>query len=66
MKAYIITGSAGLLGSRLSLLLLQKGHIVVGIDNNSREKFFGKRGSVESNLKSLKIMKITTILLLLF
>ena len=54
MKTYIITGSAGLLGSRLSHLLLQKGHIVVGIDNNSREKFFGKRGSVESNLEKLK------------
>ena len=33
MKTILVTGSAGFIGSALSLKLLAQGHFVVGIDN---------------------------------
>ncbi len=33
MATYLVTGAAGFIGSKVSELLLQAGHIVVGIDN---------------------------------
>ena len=33
MKSVLVTGSAGFIGSALSLKLLESGHNVVGIDN---------------------------------
>ncbi|NQU30042.1 MAG: GDP-mannose 4,6-dehydratase, partial [Anaerolineae bacterium] len=33
MSNYIVTGAAGFIGSRVSQLLIEKGHSVIGIDN---------------------------------
>ena len=41
----LITGSNGLIGSEAAKFYLEKGWKVTGIDNNSREKFFGPAGS---------------------
>ena len=40
-KNVLVTGSAGFLGSHLSEKLSNMGHNVIGIDNDSRRKFFG-------------------------
>ncbi len=45
MKIAIITGSAGLIGSESVSFFSDKFDLVVGIDNNLREYFFGKDGS---------------------
>ena len=44
MSIAIVTGSNGLVGSEVAAFLLNKGFIVIGIDNNQRKKFFGKDG----------------------
>ena len=49
----LITGSGGLIGSEASRFYLSGGREVVGIDNNSREKFFGPTGSVLPSLDHL-------------
>ena len=58
MSVVLITGSCGLVGSESVEFFISKGFDVVGIDNNSRSKFFGKDGDinwVKSNLvKSYK------------
>lgn len=41
MKRAIVTGSTGLVGKEVALQLLAEGYEVHGIDNHSREKFFG-------------------------
>lgn len=41
MKAAIVTGSGGLIGSAASKFLLNKGFIVYGVDNDMRKYFFG-------------------------
>jgi CDP-paratose 2-epimerase len=41
----LITGSGGLIGSGLAQDLLDRGHLVFGVDNDSRARFFGKDGS---------------------
>lgn len=43
----IISGSCGLVGSSAVSRLLDNGWQVVGIDNNSREEFFGAEGSTK-------------------
>ena len=53
MSVAIITGSSGLIGSEATKFFHAKGFDVVGIDNNMREYFFGKDGSVEWNTKQL-------------
>lgn len=45
MKVAIVTGSAGLIGSESVNFFSDKFDVVVGIDNNMREYFFGKDGS---------------------
>ena len=50
----IITGSAGLIGSQAVRYFAQKGHHVIGIDNNMRMQFFGKEGDT-SNVKAMLI-----------
>jgi CDP-paratose 2-epimerase len=50
----LITGSSGLIGSEAVLHYDSLGHTVVGIDNNMRERFFGKEGSTLWNLERLK------------
>ena len=44
MSVVLITGSCGLVGSEAVSFFTSKGFDVVGIDNNSRLKFFGKEG----------------------
>lgn len=53
MSIAIITGSSGLIGSEATRFFHAKGFDVVGIDNNMREYFFGKDGSVEWNTTQL-------------
>ncbi len=45
MKKVLITGSAGLIGSQATKFFIEKGHTVVGIDNNMRSYFFGPEAS---------------------
>ena len=50
----LITGSGGLIGYTASNFFLNKKFNVIGIDNNMREKLFGKNSSVKDNILSLK------------
>lgn len=50
----IVTGSGGLVGSEMCRFLINKGWNVIGIDNNSREKFFGEAGSTANVVMSLR------------
>ena len=52
--AILVTGSGGLIGSATCKLFLSKGQNVIGIDNNMRKAFFGKKGDVGSTITSLK------------
>ena len=54
MSVAIITGCSGLIGSEAAKFFHETGFEVVGIDNNMREYFFGKDGSVEWNTQTLK------------
>jgi CDP-paratose 2-epimerase len=45
MSVVIITGSAGLIGSRAAQHFAGLGHTVVGVDNDMRQVFFGPEGS---------------------
>ena len=45
MKKVLITGSAGLIGSKCVQKFHQLGYAVVGIDNDMRSYFFGKNSS---------------------
>jgi len=56
MSVVLITGSCGLVGSESVDFFTSKGFDVVGIDNNSRLKFFGKDGDtrwIRNNLMKL-------------
>ncbi len=53
-KFVLITGSDGLVGSECVKYFSQLGYSILGIDNNSRKKFFGEEASVLWNRKSLK------------
>ena len=46
MSVVLITGSCGLVGSESVKFFTSKGFDVIGIDNNSRLKFFGKDGDI--------------------
>jgi CDP-paratose 2-epimerase len=54
MDVLIITGSAGLIGSEAVEFYSDKFDLIVGIDNNQREYFFGEGASVEWNNNRLK------------
>ena len=47
MSLILITGSCGLVGSESVNFFHKKGFEIIGIDNNLRQKFFGKDGSTE-------------------
>ena len=47
----LITGSGGLIGSEAAIYFLNKGHKVIGVDNDKRKAFFGS--SVISNIDNL-------------
>lgn len=49
MAVAIVTGSAGLIGSESVSFLADKFDIIIGIDNNLRQYFFGNDGSTEWN-----------------
>ena len=57
MKYILITGSAGLIGSECSEFFVKKGFKVLGLDNDSRKKFFGSSGSTNNRKKQLTQMK---------
>src|SRR5687768_16142537 len=54
MSVVIVTGCSGLIGSEATKFFHAKGFDVVGIDNNMREYFFGRDGSVTWNTLALK------------
>lgn len=54
MRKALVTGSAGLIGSESTKFLIEKGFIVVGIDNNMRQYFFGEEASTEWNKTRLQ------------
>ena len=49
----LVTGAGGLIGSEAVRYFL-KDHLVWGIDNDMRSKFFGEEGSVISTIERLK------------
>ena len=55
MSVAIITGCSGLIGSEATKFFHAKGFDVVGIDNNMREYFFGRDGSITWNTQALKV-----------
>jgi len=54
MKVAIITGSAGLIGSEAVEFFSKKFDLIIGIDNNMREKFFGCDASTIWNKERLE------------
>jgi CDP-paratose 2-epimerase len=54
MRIAIITGSAGLIGSEATHFFASKLDLVIGIDNNMREEFFGADASTLWNKKRLE------------
>lgn len=54
MSVVVVTGSNGLVGSFVSKFMVDKGFVVIGIDNDLRRYFFGEKGSTRltgSNLE---------------
>ena len=49
----IVTGSGGLIGSQCVRLLCEEGWQVVGVDNDTRQSFFGPDGSTLAIVKEL-------------
>jgi CDP-paratose 2-epimerase len=54
MNIALVTGSAGLIGSEAVEFFSEKFDLVVGIDNNMREEFFGSDASTLWNRERLK------------
>ena len=54
MSISIVTGSGGLIGAEAVKFFSGKFNKIIGIDNNSRQYFFGKTASVISNINKLK------------
>lgn len=53
MKKVLVTGSAGLVGSEVSMYYAELGYKVFGIDNNQRAVFFGSNGDTTWNRERL-------------
>ena len=53
MRAVIVTGSAGLIGSETVKRFAQDGHRVIGIDNDMRAQFFGAEASTRKTRDQL-------------
>ncbi|MGA1845087.1 MAG: NAD-dependent epimerase/dehydratase family protein [bacterium] len=54
MKVVLVTGSAGLIGSEAVEFFSDKFDVIIGIDNNMREEFFGPDASTVWNRKRLE------------
>ena len=54
MSVALITGSCGLVGAESVEFFSKKKFIIIGIDNDSRRKFFGSKASVNWKKKELK------------
>lgn len=54
MSVVIITGSAGLIGSESVAYFAERGHEIIGIDNDFRQRFFGPDASTEWNRLALE------------
>ncbi|MBV9440281.1 MAG: NAD-dependent epimerase/dehydratase family protein, partial [Candidatus Eremiobacteraeota bacterium] len=54
MSVVVITGSAGLVGSEAAAFFAERGHEVVGIDNDERARFFGTDASTAWNRRRLE------------
>lgn len=54
MSIALVTGAGGLVGSSSVRFLQDKFDEIIGIDNNSRAKFFGNNACVKENLFKLK------------
>ena len=54
METVIITGSCGLIGSEAVKFFHTQGFKIIGIDDDSRAKFFGKEASTNGMLSQLK------------
>jgi CDP-paratose 2-epimerase len=54
MSVVVVTGSAGLVGSESVAYFAQRGHEIVGIDNDLRARFFGPEASTAWNRRSLE------------
>jgi len=54
MSVVIVTGSSGLIGSETVRFFHDKGHDIVGIDNDLRQYFFGTEASTHWNTLKLK------------
>ena len=54
MMKVLVTGSSGLIGSEAVTYYDQRGHEVIGIDNNMRAIFFGPMGDTLWNLERLQ------------
>ncbi|MDB5069224.1 MAG: rfbE 2 [Candidatus Eremiobacteraeota bacterium] len=54
MSVVVVTGSAGLIGSESVAYFADRGHEIVGIDNDFRSRFFGPDASTAWNRRSLE------------
>lgn len=54
MAVVVVTGSAGLIGSESVAYFAERGHEIVGIDNDFRSVFFGAEASTDWNRRSLE------------
>jgi CDP-paratose 2-epimerase len=54
MSVVVVTGSAGLIGSESVAYFAERGHEIVGIDNDLRARFFGPEASTAWNRRSLQ------------
>ena len=54
MNIALVTGSAGLIGSESVAFFSEKFDLVIGVDNNLRQYFFGTDGSTDWNRDRLK------------
>jgi len=52
----LVTGAGGLIGYESCKFFLEKGAVVVGVDNNMRKYFFGDKGDTSKNIEFLKQM----------
>ncbi len=50
----IVTGSAGLIGSEAVRFFCERGHAVIGVDNDMRKVFFGPEASTDWNRARLE------------